>query len=108
MRRALMLHILKCHFPQEPPSEAHTDPLCHLDLWYNDGLSVLNTLPNAHHTFIDCDIQSTRPPWKGNATVAEHSRRIHKYPELVATVTSERVFTAICNQACYVRQQRFH
>lgn len=36
-------------FPQKAPLEAHTDPLCHLDLKYNDELDLWSGFPNAQH-----------------------------------------------------------
>lgn len=36
-------------FPPKAPLEAHTDPLCHLDLRYNDELDLWSGFPSAQH-----------------------------------------------------------
>lgn len=48
-------------FSQKPPLEAHTDPLCRLNLWYNDALDFLKRFPkcSAHFYRLWCSVNLT-------------------------------------------------
>lgn len=52
---------LQVSFSQKPPLEAHTDPLCRLNLWYNDALDFLKRFPkcSAHFYRLWCSVNLT-------------------------------------------------